>query len=170
MSATRSRSEYLLEFDESESGFAEVPEVPSEFTLRAVVDEDRDELACVLLDGYRGSVDDEGEVLADAVEAIDEYFSIMKWQHGWALESANGIAAFAFVVVVGDRHYIDPLVTSPEFKRRGLAAKVVRAALRSLKAEGVRDVGAAITDGNIPSERLFASLGFKRIGSWPRQS
>ncbi|MCC7127406.1 MAG: GNAT family N-acetyltransferase [Microbacteriaceae bacterium] len=160
----------MLQLDGSEVALSDAFEIPAGFSVREVVGEDRDELARVLLDGYRGSVDDEGEVLADAVEAIDEYFSIMKWQHGWALESADGIAAFALVIVVDDRHYIDPVVTSPEFKRRGLGALVVRAALRSLEAEGVRDVGAAITDGNIPSERLFASLDFQRIGPWPRES
>jgi L-amino acid N-acyltransferase YncA len=38
--------------------------------------------------------------------------------------------------------------------------------LHSLAADDVTEVGAAITDGNVPSVRLFARLGFVRTGSW----
>jgi L-amino acid N-acyltransferase YncA len=35
-----------------------------------------------------------------------------------------------------------------------------------LAASGIRVVGATITDGNVPSERLFTRLGFQRVGAW----
>jgi L-amino acid N-acyltransferase YncA len=37
--------------------------------------------------------------------------------------------------------------------------------IESLADAGVREVGAAITDGNVASERLFVGLGFTRRGS-----
>lgn len=39
---------------------------------------------------------------------------------------------------------------------------------RSLAGAGVAEVGAVITDGNFPSERLFQRLGFIRLGEWRR--
>jgi L-amino acid N-acyltransferase YncA len=38
--------------------------------------------------------------------------------------------------------------------------------LRSLAEAGIDEVGAVITDGNTPSERLFARFGFVRVGEW----
>jgi L-amino acid N-acyltransferase YncA len=38
--------------------------------------------------------------------------------------------------------------------------------LATLAESGVTEVGATITDGNEPSQRLFTSLGFERVGAW----
>ena len=32
--------------------------------------------------------------------------------------------------------------------------------------DDIVDVGAVVTEGNVPSERLFLSLGFERVGVW----
>jgi L-amino acid N-acyltransferase YncA len=42
----------------------------------------------------------------------------------------------------------------------------VLTSLRRLHRDGVDEVGAVITDGNLASERLFARLGFSRVGPW----
>lgn len=72
--------------------------------------------------------------------------------------------AMSFVVVVHDLHYIDPVATASDRKGQGLGGAAVRASLARL-ADGPA-VGAVITDGNTPSERLFARLGFERVGPW----
>ena len=72
----------------------------------------------------------------------------------------------SFVVVVDGRHYIDPVAVHPDAKRAGVGRAAVATSLGSLIAAGVTEVGATITDGNEPSERLFDSLGFERVGSW----
>ena len=74
--------------------------------------------------------------------------------------------AFAFVVVVNDVHYIDPVVVASTRKRLGIGDALVRRCLGSLADAGVCEVGATITDGNVASERLFIGLGFDRHGSW----
>lgn len=78
----------------------------------------------------------------------------------------NSIVAMSFVVVVNERHYIDPVATASAHKGTGLARAVVDDSLARLSADGIDDVGAVITDGNVPSERLFTSLGFIRVGPW----
>jgi L-amino acid N-acyltransferase YncA len=134
---------------------------------RHVVDADRDALAVLLLAAYRGTIDDEGESLDDAYDAIDEYLGSIVRDHSFVVADAGGaLTAMSFVVVVDERRYIDPVAVHPDAKRRGLGRAAVTTSLASLVAAGVTEVGATITDGNVASERLFASLGFERVGAW----
>ncbi|MEO6570403.1 MAG: GNAT family N-acetyltransferase [Ilumatobacteraceae bacterium] len=124
------------------------------------------DLAVLMLDAYRGTTDDEGEDLADAREAIDHYLDTMVADASFVVTDAGRPVAFSFVVVVDGRRYIDPVVVASDRKRRGVGRSAVIASLQALATDGVTEVGATITDGNVPSERLFASLGFVRVGSW----
>ncbi len=133
---------------------------------RHPVDADRDALAALLLDGYRSTIDDEGEDLDDAYIAIDQYLDRIERRHSFVVFEQDIVVAFSFVVVVNEIHYIDPVVVAPARKQRGLARSTVQLCLASLAAVGVAEVGATITDGNIASERLFAGLGFGRCGRW----
>jgi L-amino acid N-acyltransferase YncA len=78
----------------------------------------------------------------------------------------SDLVAFAFVVVVNDVHYIDPVVVAAARKRLGLGDALARRCLGSLADAGIPEVGATITDGNVASERLFIGLGFHRHGPW----
>ncbi len=127
----------------------------------------RDDYARVLLSAYRGTVDDEGETEVEALAAIDHYLRYVDRGTSVVLTVDGAVAAFAWVVTVGDMNYIDPVVVTSEHKRCGLGRAAVSAALQRL---GLVDVGATITDGNVASERLFASLGFARVGAWPLTS
>ena len=72
----------------------------------------------------------------------------------------------AFTVVVRGTHYIDPVATASAYKRRGIGAATVSAVLEMLADDDIVDVGAVLTEGNLPSERLFSRLGFERFGEW----
>lgn len=139
---------------------------PSQLDARRVEIGDRDRLALLLLDAYRGTVDDEGETLDDAFLAADSWFAAIEWDHSFVLEEDGELVAVSFVVVVEGVRYIDPVLTASESKGRGLGTAMVCRSLRSLAADQITEVGATITDGNEPSERLFARLGFLRTGSW----
>lgn len=134
--------------------------------VRGVTDVDRVDLATLLLDAYRGTVDDEGEGPDEALAAIDFYLATIVRTSSFVVLDGSDLVAMSFVVVVGDRHYVDPVAVSPRVQRRGVGRAAVATSLAALADDGVRDVGAVITDGNTPSERLFRSLGFVRIGPW----
>jgi L-amino acid N-acyltransferase YncA len=157
---TRTRSEYrLLTVDPAHLR-------PSVHHVRLVAPSDRNALARLILDAYRGTIDDEGETLDDALEAADLWLRLAIAPHSVVLEEEGLLTAASFVVSVDDRHYIDLVVVAAAAKGRGLGAAIVSTSIRSLHDAGVTEVGATITDGNVPSERLFASLGFVRVGAW----
>ena len=120
----------------------------------------------MVLDAYRGTIDDEGEDHEAALVAVDHWLSRAVVPHSVVLEQNEKILAVSFVVDVAGRKYIDPVATVSSRKRQGLARVVVSCSLRSLHQHGEPEVGAVITDGNIASERLFADLGFVRVGAW----
>ncbi len=120
----------------------------------------------MILDAYRGTVDDEGEDHEAALTAVDDWLSRLESPHSVALEQDGRIVAVSFVVNVAGREYIDPVAVVSGRKRAGLGRAAVAISLRSLHEVGVREVGAVITDGNTASELLFTSLGFVRVGSW----
>ena len=99
--------------------------------------------------------------------AVDDWLARAEQPHSVVLEIDGLIVAVSFVVDVAGCSYIDPVATSSPFKGQGLARAAVCASLRRLREAGVPEVGAVITDGNTPSERLFAGQGFVRIGPWP---
>jgi GNAT superfamily N-acetyltransferase len=156
---SRTRSEYRLAPLQVAPGSA-----PAD--TRHPTTADRDVLAALLLDAYRDTIDDEGEDLDDALAAVDHYLGAILGPHSYVVFDGGEPVAFAFVVVVDDLHYIDPVVVAPARKGRGLGRDAVRCSLRSLAAAGVSEVGATITDGNVASERLFVGLGFTRHGTW----
>jgi RimJ/RimL family protein N-acetyltransferase len=156
---TRTRSEYRL------SPIVVAP-AQSSLDARHPIEADRDAVAQLLLDAYRGTIDDEGEDLDDAYAAIDQYFAHIERPHSFIVLDEATIAAFSFVVIVNEIHYIDPVVVAPVRQRRGLGRAAVGLCLASLGEAGISDVGATITDGNTASEQLFARLGFRRRGAW----
>jgi L-amino acid N-acyltransferase YncA len=160
---TRSRSEHLLH-----DAHTPPVDIVAERGLRLAGDEDRDACAELVLDAYRGTVDDEGEGLVEARQAADDWLARRIAGCSVVIEEGDRIVALSFVVMVGGRAYIDPVATATAWQRQGFGRRAVSASLHRLRGAGHQEVGAVITDGNIASERLFASLGFVRAGAWSR--
>jgi len=126
---TRTRSEYRL------SPIATEPP-PVKLLTREVNGTDRNALAALMLDAYRGTIDDEGEDTADALAAVDYYLAEMQQQHSFVVIESDRVVAMAFVTVVDGVHYVDPIVVASERKRTGLGRQAVRMLLNSLATAG----------------------------------
>lgn len=161
----RSRSEYRLQHL-VEADLSEVPVRPDSLRVRHVERADHEALARLMLDAYRGSIDDEGENIEDARTAIDHYFETIVWPHSFVIVGGDQPLAMSMVVIVDRFHYIDPVATAAGHKGQGLGRIAVATSLRSLTKSGITEVGAVITVGNAPSERLFTRFGFVRVGGW----
>ncbi len=57
--------------------------------------------------------------------------------------------------------WINRLAVLPEYRRRGIARKLVAAAERGLRKEGMGIFAALIEGDNMASQRLFAELGYE---------
>ncbi len=158
------RSEYRRRLDEELLSRRLLPGP----VILLVEDTDAAALAVLLLDAYRGSIDDEGEDESDARAAIDDYLTKIERFSSVVLEEDARRVAMSFVFVGRDVRYIDPVATASHCKRRGYGSALVAESMRHLAAAAVPEVGAVVTDGNTASERLFSALGFARVGAWPR--
>ncbi len=138
-------------------------------TLRQPTLADGAALAELMLDAYRGTIDDDGETLEDASAEIqrlltNEYSRFLP-EHSWLCSDDKTILSACLIVnwAVRQVPLIGYVMTSAQAKGKGLAAVVLHRSLTSLKAAGKSEVHAFITEGNTPSERLHRSAGFVHL-------
>ena len=127
---------------------------------------DIDKLAQLMLDAFRGTIDDEGETLAEAKLEVQDYFN----NHpllDQSLVITDGHAPTSACLVTympkQDAPLIAYIMTTPSAKRSGQAKDLLRAVITHLKQAGYSRVLAGITDGNIASEQLFVRIGFEKL-------
>jgi len=78
----------------------------------------------------------------------------------------GGAAVSALLVshwVHRDCPIVNYVMTSSTWKGKGLASDLVARTLASLRGAGYGEVRAVITEGNLPSEAIFARAGFRRV-------
>ena len=158
---------YILDISVPSCGAAQrTTNIGPNTVIRPVVPTDVEELAQLMLAAYRGTIDDEGEEIEEARDAIDDFFSGSPIPSASMIASVDGAAASAVLVTLaGSGPFISYVVTHPVHERSGLATQVVTAACRQLAESGVNEVSLVITDGNVASEALFSKLGAVRLQS-----
>ena len=169
--APRTRSNYRFALPVPVEG--SVVEAPTIEEARLVATDDVQAVAELLLDAYRGTIDDEGETMVEALEAAEFLLDTAVPEHSWIIDDgagSGGATAVCIVLHLDEAFYVNLIAVAASAKRRGLGRALVVHAVEGLRDAGVTEVGAAITDGNVASERLFASLGAERIGPWPPDS
>lgn len=60
---------------------------------------------------------------------------------------------------------ISTVATLPQFRRRGIARRLVQASLEMIRANGGRTVILDVIAGNLPAYRLYQQLGFEHFSS-----
>ena len=141
--------------------------LPDGLHLRTVTDGDDSALAGLMERAYAGTIDEQlGDNSDGAIEVAD-------WRAAGALAEVSVAVVNADDTVVSasmcsgswDREvWISYVITEPTWKGRGLATAAVAESVRRIRERSEVDVLAGVTDGNVPSERLLGTGGFKRVG------
>ncbi len=127
---------------------------------RAPVPDDLEALADLMLEAYRGTIDYDDETIVEARDEVAGYFAgdPLLDHSRVRFEGAAAVSAVLLATWRGDP-IVSYVMTRREYKRQGLAKALLLDALASLRAAGAERVHLFITDGNVASERLFATLG-----------
>ena len=126
--------------------------------------EDGDALATLLLEAYRGTIDDEGETPEETRSVVrqlfDGAFGPMLWSVSEVVEDGGRLVAATMITLWEDRPFVAFTVTAPSHQRRGLARAGLQRAMNRLRAGDETELRLVVTAGNAPAEQLYASLGF----------
>jgi predicted N-acetyltransferase YhbS len=148
-------------------------ETPDAVVWRVATRQDIDALGELMLNAYRGTLDDEGESLE---QARDEVRRLFDRSFGPAEAAActigerdgEPVCASLCCLWDGGGHVsagplIAYVVTAPAHQGHRLGAAAVWRSLRTLAQAGHEQIYAVISDGNHPSEATFRRLGFEAL-------
>ncbi len=136
--------------------------------VRADMVTGRSSLADLMLSTYEGTIDHDGESLDDARAEIDKYLDDTELTPllncSWIFFAGSRLVSACLVSWWDSRRcpIIGYVITDPDWKNRGIAAELLQETLHSLLEHSYTLVRAVITEGNIPSERLFTRASFIR--------
>ena len=146
---------------------------PATDACRAVDTSDTDSVGTLLWEAYRGTIDYRDETLDEMKTEAREFFAA---KYGPPLPDACVVREIdgrpIAAALLCDWNEPDAVVSGPivayaivhpEFRGQGHGIAVVNAALGRLASAKWGRVYAVITEGNVPSEKLFARLGFARL-------
>jgi ribosomal protein S18 acetylase RimI-like enzyme len=141
---------------------------------RAPTVDDADALGALLLEAYRGTVDDEGETLVEACRLARALFAGLSGVPMWAVsevtEREGRMVSAIIVTLWQDTPLVAQLVTAPDWQRRGLARAGLQRAINRMAAGDETLVRLVVTQGNTRAEGLYDSLGFRPEARLPFSS
>jgi ribosomal protein S18 acetylase RimI-like enzyme len=151
------------------------PKGPLQGLARPCAVSDAEQLAALMLDSYRGTVDDEGETIDDARRVVAALiageFGTADWDASVVFEREGRVVSAA--LVTRDRVAPPPLVAGEAFlafsmtaaseKRRGLGRAGVMRVVEILRRRGEPRLHLVVTRANVPAVTLYLALGFEPL-------
>lgn len=92
-------------------------------------------------------------------EALDS-----PWSFGLVAHSERAIAGYLIGREVAGTGEVLNLAVSPDFRRRGVARALLRAALAMLRKRSVDEVFLEVRESNRSAQALYLSSGFRPVG------
>lgn len=134
---------------------------------RPVERSDAAALGELMLAAYRGTVDDEGETLEDAVGEVEQ---VLAGSYGpfasdasFVVEGHDGLVGASLVAISEPRPLLLYLVVRPDAKRRGIGTALLLQSGNALLAAGHAELDLFVTEANEPAVALYRKLGFRVI-------
>jgi RimJ/RimL family protein N-acetyltransferase len=138
---------------------------PADPLARAPTPADADALAALMVDAYRGTIDDDGETPDDAREAVQDLFDgdfgALQWAVSEVVERDGRVVAATLITRWEERPFVAFTMTAPGHQRQGLARAGLVRAINRLAAAGETVLRLMVTQGNTRAEALYESLGFR---------
>jgi ribosomal protein S18 acetylase RimI-like enzyme len=140
---------------------------PGDVRHRAVERSDTSALGALMLAAYRGTVDDEGETLEDAVVEVE---NVLGGSYGpfasdasFVVEHDDGLVGASLVAIVDSRPLLLYLVVRPDAKRRGVGTSLLVSTGNALREAGHAELDLFVTQANEPAVSLYRKLGFRLV-------
>ena len=141
--------------------------LPLEPRRRRVRRSDATALAELMLAAYRGTVDDEGETLEDAVaeveQVLDGSYGPFASDASFVAERDDGLVGASLVAIAEPRPLLLYLIVRPDAKRRGIGTALLVQTGNALAAAGHRELDLFVTEPNEPAVTLYRKFGFEVI-------
>jgi len=165
------RNEYVCQRRNERSG--DPVSYPDGLQVCALATQPQEALAQLMLEAYRGTVDDAGETLADALREVGAFWAGTSGMTPWPEHSLGLVGPQDTVVaacLVGEWQsrrvpLIAYVLTHPNWQRQGLASRLLAQVLYQLQQCQQWPVYAVITVGNRPSEALMVRADFERTSA-----
>jgi ribosomal protein S18 acetylase RimI-like enzyme len=150
----------------STSNDAPPRDLPAGLDVRIPLQADRDALATLMLEAYRGTTDFDGsETIEVALDEIDCYLSGASGppllEHSRVAVAAGSVVGAVLVSFFEGLPLVAYAYTAPGWKGRGISTALLRRSMASLAAAGFERVALFVTAGNAPAERIYETLGFR---------
>ena len=137
------------------------------FAVRLPREEDRLQLAELMMDAYAGTIDYDGETLKQAVLEVDGYLAGEAYLDVSRLAvGSDGIASAVLMSRLAGVPLVGYVMTRADQKNLGLASALLDQAIDAVWVVGYDEVRAFITEGNGPSEAIFRRIGFEVIATY----
>jgi ribosomal protein S18 acetylase RimI-like enzyme len=121
----------------------------------------------LMVDAYRGTIDDNGETLEDAIKMLQDTFAggIGEFLEdcSFLIERDGQALACTLVTLWHDAPLLAEVLTHPSVQNQGLGAFLIKKSCTALRAHGYRDLTLFVTKGNLPAQHLYEKLGFQVV-------
>lgn len=124
-------------------------------------------LSQLMLDAYRGTIDDNEETLEDAIKMTQDTFAggigpFLK-DCSWLIERDGKVLACTLLTLWRGEPLLAEVLTDPSAQNQGLGAFLIKKSINALLARGYSDLTLFVTKGNLPAQHLYEKLGFQVI-------
>jgi ribosomal-protein-alanine N-acetyltransferase len=86
----------------------------------------------------------------------------------WVAEFAGRIVGMIVVWLIIDEAHVATLATHPDFRRRGIAKKLLSHALLNLMEDGAQSSFLEVRESNLAAQEMYRKFGYEASGRRPR--
>jgi ribosomal-protein-alanine N-acetyltransferase len=83
---------------------------------------------------------------------------------GWVAELDDKVVGMIVVWLMVDEAHVATLATHPDFRRQGIAKRLLLHALRDLMAEGARSSFLEVRESNLAAQEMYRKFGYRETG------